>query len=82
MNDEQRINNLRRQAAEAMKIGNFGMMQEFDKKATAAKANRHETLFLQMKHEVAKAAPKTPSVPAAVINNQPARRVHRVARAK
>lgn len=80
MNSEQEINNLRRQAAEALKIGNFAMMQEFDKKATAAKSNRHDTLFLQMKREASKLTGEAPNVSAEVINQQPQRRVIRVGR--
>ena len=79
MTTEQNINNLRRQAAEALKTGNFELMNQFDKMATAEKSNRHETLFLQMKTEVSKLAPKAPRVQAAVMN-QSARRVIRVSR--
>lgn len=80
MTPEQKINNLRRQAAEAMKTGNFALMTKFDQMATSEKSDRHETLFLQMKTENAKLAPKTSTAPAAVINQHPTRRVFRVNR--
>jgi hypothetical protein len=80
MTPEQKINNLRRQAAEALKIGNFDLMTQFDQMATSEKSDRHETLFLQMRSETAKLAPKTATVSAAVVNQQPTRRVFRVNR--
>lgn len=84
MTTEQQINNLRRQAAEALRTGNFDLMNELDRQAQNKKRELSSDVFLQVNRQVARTQPKTIEtaavvVPAAVIN-QPARRVWRVGR--
>lgn len=77
MTTEQQINNLRRQAAEALRTGNFDLMNELDRQARDKKRELSSDVFLQVNRQVARMQPKT--IEAAVIN-QPARRVWRVSR--
>ena len=78
MTPEQEISNLRRQAAEAFRQGDFSLMNQFDAQATAKKSQISNTLFAQMQQQAAQTMPKPVDVPDAVIN-QPSRRIFRVA---
>lgn len=55
MTAEQEINNLRRQAAEAFKIGNFRMMFDFDRRAQAKKREYSDSIFAQIGQKLARA---------------------------
>lgn len=55
MTKEQEINNLRRQAAEALKIGNIKMMLDFDRQAQAKKREYSNSIFAQIGQQLARA---------------------------
>lgn len=75
MNKEQEINNLRCQAAEAFRTGNFSLMNQLDEQAQMKKHEFSKDIFMKMKRQVDRLMPK--AVSTAVIN-QPIGRVWRI----